>query len=85
MSFETARSVTPQSFGQEFKFTPRPSVRYPVKNGGKSKQTVNISSDTLKRVAQRRLQNPHAPKLSYGENGEVASGAATGRFFSAFA
>lgn len=83
MSFETARSVTPESFSQEFQFTRRPSVRYPVKN--KAKQTVNISNDTMSRAALRRMQNPYAPKLSYSENGTISAGTATGRHFSAFA
>ncbi|MBK1875699.1 hypothetical protein [Pelagicoccus mobilis] len=85
MSFETARSVTPESFNQEFQFTKRPSVRYKVKTKAKAKQTVNISNDTLSRAALRRLQNPYAPKQSYSENGTISAGTATGQFLSAFA
>ena len=85
MSFETARSVTPESFNQAFKFTKRPSVRYPVKSKAKTKQSVNISSDTLNRSALRKSQNPYAPKQSYGDNGKVSAGTAPGQFFSAFA
>lgn len=85
MSFETARSVTPESFNQEFQFTKRPSVRYPVRNKAKTKQTVNISDETISRAALRRMQNPYAPKQSYGENGKISCGTPTGQLFSAFA
>lgn len=81
MSFETARTVTPESFNQEFQFTRRPAVRYPVKE--KTKQAVNISPETLSRKAQRYLHNPYAPKLSYGNNGHIPRGSATGQFLSA--
>lgn len=83
MSFETAKPVTPESFSQEFQFTRRPQVRYPVKS--ESKQSVNISKETKSRAAMRRMQNPYAPKLSYGTNGEISRGIAIGQFFSAVA
>lgn len=83
MSFETARSVTPQSFNQEFQFTRRPAVRYPVKE--KTKQAVNISKETLSKAAMHRMHSPYAPKLSYGENGRFSKGVMAGQIFNAVA
>lgn len=80
MSFETAKRITPESFNQEFQFTRRPAVRYPVKKA--PKQSVNISEDTKSRIATQRMLTPYAPKLAYGENGRMASNTATGRFLS---
>ncbi len=83
MSFETAKPVTPESFNQEFQFTRRPQVRYPVNK--EAKQSVNISRETLSRAAQRHLQNPYAPKLSYGMNGRMEPSTLVGQRFSAVA
>ena len=83
MSFETARSVTPESFSQNFNFMRRPQVRYPVRE--EIKHSVNISRETLAKTAQRKLHNPYAPRMSYGQNGAIDRGAPVGQVFSSFA
>lgn len=83
MSFETAKSVTPESFSQNFSFMRRPQVRYPVRE--EVRQSVNISRDTLAKVAQKKLHNPYAPRMSYGQNGAIERGAPVGQVLSSFA
>lgn len=77
MSFESAKRITPESFNQEFQFTRRPSVRYPAKN--ETKQSVNISHETISRSARRRTLSPYAGKLSYGKNGMINHAALVGQ------
>ncbi|MBC2607380.1 hypothetical protein [Pelagicoccus albus] len=69
MSFETARTVTPSSFSQEFQFTRRPAVQYPTK----AKQAVNISDDTLKKFATRKSEPLNIRNFSYRSNGLFGS------------
>ncbi|MDQ8205618.1 hypothetical protein [Pelagicoccus sp. SDUM812003] len=83
MSFETAKSVTPESFSQQFNFTRRPQVQYPVREA--PKQSINISRDTLAKAARKKLHNPYAPKLSYGNKGVIDRGAPVGQILSSFA
>lgn len=83
MSFETAKPVTPESFSQNFEFMRRPAVRYAVKGG--TKQSVNISQETLARTATRRLKHPQLPKLSYTPTGQFSQGAQVGQHLCAVA
>lgn len=83
MSFETARPVTPESFGDQFRFHRRPQVQYPVRS--EVKQSVNISQDTLARAASRHAVAPHVPKLSYSNRGKFSQNKRVGQFLAAFA
>ncbi|MDQ8180839.1 hypothetical protein [Pelagicoccus sp. SDUM812005] len=83
MSFETAKRITPESFHQEFQFSRRPSVRYPVKK--EAKQSVNISKETRERAAHKNCPVPHVPRQAYGTNGQFDRGTLVGQFLSALA
>lgn len=85
MSFETAKRITPETFNQEFRFSRRPSVRYPVKEKEDSKQSVNISEETRRRAAQRNSPVPHIPRQAYGTNGKIDGGSLVGQFLRATA
>ncbi|MDQ8186314.1 hypothetical protein [Pelagicoccus sp. SDUM812002] len=83
MSFETAKRITPESFNQEFQFTRRPSVRYPVKKD--TKQSVNISKETLERAAHKHSPISHVPRQAYGTNGRIDRSTLVGQFLSVLA
>lgn len=86
MSFEDAVPVSRISYGRDvgFDLGSRGGATYSQKgNGQNRKQKVNISEDTMLRVARAKLGRMVSTRTGYTQNGAIAFESSVGSLLSA--